>query len=81
MRVKQVDIAQQVIRLEPGTTKNSDGREVFMTEAVRVLLAACVRGKAADAPVFTRADGLAVRDFRVTWERLHLCRSGPDGLW
>ena len=69
MRVAQVDIAQQVIRLEPGTTKNSDGREVFMTEAVRMLLAACVRGKAADAPVFTRADGSPVRDFRVTWER------------
>jgi len=69
MRVEQADIAQQVIRLEPGTTKNSDGREVFMTEAVRALLSACVRGKATAEPVFTRADGSPVRDFRVTWER------------
>ncbi len=32
MRVNQLDIAQRVIRLEPGTTKNRDGREVPMTE-------------------------------------------------
>lgn len=69
LRVGQVDISQQLIRLEPGTTKNNDGREVVMTETVRSLLAACVLGKAADAAVFTRADGKAVRDFRVTWER------------
>ena len=69
MRVEQVDLVQQVIRLEPGTTKNNDGREVFMTDSVRTLLAECVRGKAPDEPVFVRPDGKPVRDFRVTWER------------
>jgi integrase len=34
MRVKQVDVPQRVIRLEPGTTKNRDGREVLMTDEV-----------------------------------------------
>ncbi len=69
MRVEQVDLVQQVIRLEPGTTKNNDGREVFMTDSVRTLLAECVRGKAPDEAVFVRPDGKPVRDFRVTWER------------
>jgi integrase len=69
MRVEQVDIAQRVIRLEPGTTKNNDGREVFMTDSVHALLTACVHGKKPDAAVFTRSDGSAVRDFRVRWER------------
>jgi integrase len=69
LRVEQVDLVQKVIRLEPGTTKNSDGREVFMTDTVRALLSACVQGKAPDAQVFTRPNGSPVRDFRVTWER------------
>jgi integrase len=69
MRVEQVDLVQKVIRLEPGTTKNSDGREVFMTDTVRALLSACVQGKSPDAHVFTRSSGSPVRDFRVTWER------------
>ena len=69
LKVEQVDLVQQVIRLEPGTTKNSDGREVFMTSAVRALLAACVEGKKAQDAVFTRTNGEPVRDFPVTWER------------
>ena len=42
MRVNQLDIAQRVIRLEPGTTKNRDGREVLMTDSVHKLLSALV---------------------------------------
>jgi integrase len=34
MRFKQVDLLQRTIRLEPGTTKNTEGREVVMTDAV-----------------------------------------------
>lgn len=49
MSVSQVDLAQRTIRLEPGTTKNSDGREVVMTHAVFTLLSACVLGKPANA--------------------------------
>jgi integrase len=69
LRVEQVDLVQKVIRLEPGTTKNNDGREVFMTDSVRALLSACVQGKASDAQIFTRPNGSPVRSFRVTWER------------
>jgi len=38
MRVNQLDVTQRVIRLEPGTTKNRDGREVLMTDSVHKLL-------------------------------------------
>ncbi len=31
MRVSQADLLQRTIRLEPGTTKNTEGREVVMT--------------------------------------------------
>jgi integrase len=69
MRVTQIDLVQRVIRLEPGTTKNADGREVFMTDAVHALLLACVTGKAPDGHVFSRSNGKPVRSFRGTWER------------
>lgn len=69
MRVNQLDIAQRVIRLEPGTTKNRDGREVLMTDSVHKMLSALVYGKSADDCVFTRATGKPVRDFRATWRK------------
>src|SRR6266702_1863123 len=68
MHVRQVDLIQRVIRLEPGTTKNSDGREVILTNSMSQLIGACVRGKEGQEYVFTRPDGKPVRDFRTTWE-------------
>jgi hypothetical protein len=45
LRVRQVDISAGTIRLEPGTTKNDEGREVSMTLPVKALLSQCVCGK------------------------------------
>jgi len=50
MKVSQVDVSQRVIRLEPGTTKNRDGREVLMTDEVCKLLSALVHGKSPEEP-------------------------------
>lgn len=66
LQVKQVDVDERTIRLEPGTTKNKDGREVTMTTAVHNLLAQCVAGKSSEDGVFTRSDGNPARDFRDT---------------
>jgi hypothetical protein len=68
MRVQYVDLTQRTIRLEPGTTKNGEGREVVMKDSVYTLLSACVIGKGADDFVFTRKDGKAIRSFRTAWE-------------
>ncbi len=67
LKVRQIDVPARTIRLEPGTTKNKDGREVTMTAAVRGLLVQCVAGKSGDEPVFTRTDGSDVRVFRKVW--------------
>jgi integrase len=69
MKVKQVDLMQRVIRLDPGTTKNSDGREVFMTDALYLLLGICVEGKGAEDTVFSRPNGIPVRTLRDAWEK------------
>lgn len=81
MRVNQLDVAQRVIRLEPGTTKNREGREVLMTDAVCKLLSALVHGKSADDYVFARANGKPVRDFRLTWEKACAHAGTPDLLF
>jgi integrase len=69
LRVRQVNLSAGTIRLEPGTTKNDEGREVSMTVSVRGLLTQCISGKAPDDYVFTREDGNRVRDFRGSWAK------------
>jgi integrase len=80
MRVNQLDVAQRVIRLEPGTTKNRDGREVLMTDSVHKLLSALAHRKSADY-VFTRANGNPVRDFRLTWKNACAHAGVPELLF
>jgi integrase len=64
LQVRQVNISAGTIRLEPGTTKNDQGREVSMTLPVKALLSQFVHGKTMDDYVFTGEDGEPVRDFR-----------------
>jgi integrase len=70
LRVRQVSIASRTIRLDPGTTKNREGRQVEMTGRVLELLSEAVKGKKGDEYVLTRADGSPVLDFRGAWETL-----------
>ncbi|HET9284281.1 MAG TPA: site-specific integrase [Candidatus Angelobacter sp.] len=72
MPVKQINLKAKVIRLEVGTTKNGEGREIFMTETVHVLLSECAQGKNPDDFLFTREDGKPVLDFRTAWRNMCL---------
>lgn len=75
LRVSQVDLVDRVIRLNPGTTKNDEGRIAPMTREIHELLSLCVRGKKPADFVFTR-EGKRVIDFRGTWDAL----TGAAGL-
>jgi integrase len=68
LQVRQVNLLAGTVRLEPGTTKNDQGREVSMTLPVRTLLTQCVHAKDQDDYVFAREGGKPVRDFRGAWE-------------
>jgi integrase len=68
LRVSQISIADRTIRLNPGETKNDEGREVPMTSLLRQLLQESIRGKQPDDLVLTRKDGRPVGDFRGCWE-------------
>jgi integrase len=70
LTVGQLDFKRGTIRLEVGTTKNKDGREVVMTSAVRTLLQECCAGKRPADRVLTRPNWEPVCDFRWTWRQL-----------
>jgi integrase len=79
MRTRQIDLLNRTITLDPGTTKNGDGRTIKMTREVYAALLECVRGKAPDDLLFTRKNGKPVLDFRGAW--YSLCqRSGLGQL-
>jgi hypothetical protein len=69
--VRQVDLLAGTIRLDPGTTKNREGREVAMTTRVRALLQAACVGKQPTDAVLTRNNGQPVRDLRHAWRALN----------
>jgi integrase len=79
MRVRHVDFTAGVIRLDVGSTKNKEGREVAMTANVRALLSECATGKNRDDFLFTRKDGKPVKNFRGAWRNL-CAAAGVSGL-
>jgi len=70
LRVRQNNFEQRTIRLDPGTTKNDEGREVAMTPKVYALLRSACEGKGPNDFVLTREKGSPVRDFRDAWYEL-----------
>jgi integrase len=78
--VKQIDLEHRVLRLEPGTTKNDEGREAPMTDAMLQLLSACMEGKGPEDRVFTRPDGSSVESIRDTWAKA-CCAAGLGAMY
>lgn len=76
----QVDLLERVVRLEPGTTKNDEGRLIPLASALYETLKFQRGVRDAKYPacpwVFFRA-GERIRDFREAWEAA--CRKA--GLW
>ncbi|HKW35868.1 MAG TPA: tyrosine-type recombinase/integrase [Candidatus Acidoferrum sp.] len=70
MRCGQVDLFSRSIRLNPGETKNGDGRTVMLTEECYQLVAQMMKGRQADEFLVTRGNGKRVKDFRATWDAL-----------
>jgi integrase len=81
IRVGQVDLAASTIRLNPGTTKNQEGREVTIESATLLqLLRHCVEAKRSDDYVFTRGNK-PIRDFRRRWKKLCTAARAPSLLF
>lgn len=79
LRVRQVNFATSTIRLDAGTTKNLEGREVAMTARVAELLRVAVKAKKPDDYVLTREGNRRVKEFRKAWH--NLCVLAGLGRW
>jgi len=72
----QVDRRQGIVRLEPGETKNDDGRTVYLDDELRQVFndqwEARKKGKKLIPYVFLNADGTdKIKSFRKTWVRAY----------
>jgi len=72
-RVRNINLAANTLRLDPGTTKNLEGRLVVMTRTVRELVTASIYGEKPNDYVFTRKDSRS--RLRGAW-RSACCRAG-----
>jgi integrase len=79
LRVRRVNLAAHTIRLDTGSTKNGEGREVTMNLRVEALLRQAVTGREPEDYVRRRTNGGQVKEFRRTWNNLTK-RAGLPGL-
>jgi integrase len=70
----RVDLRAGIVRLDPGTTKNNEGRSFYVTAEPRDVLQAqlasieALKEQGTICPyVFHRPDGTRIKDFRKTW--------------
>ncbi len=88
LTVAQIDLTAGVVRLEPGTTKNRDGRTIHLTDALRTLLTAQLASVAAlqtkgiiTPYVFHYDDGSRIRDCRKPWKAACTAAGYPGKLF
>lgn len=71
LKVSQCDFTGEgTICLQPGTTKNGEGRWASMTPEMYDILWQCSQGKTDDDALFTYPDGQPVADFTKAWRNL-----------
>jgi integrase len=82
---RQVDFKAEVVRIEAGTTKNGEGRTVFMTAELKDLLEdqwamtmAFERQAGQIIPWVFHRNGKPIRSFNVAWQGAWE-RAGPPG--
>ncbi|MDP9337679.1 MAG: site-specific integrase, partial [Acidobacteriota bacterium] len=78
LKVSDVDLMAGTVRLR--TSKNGEPRQINLTQETRNLLAACVAGKSADEPVFTRGSE-PVRYFGTAWDTIAAAAGCPGLLF
>ena len=88
LTVDRVDLNAGVVRLDPGTTKNNEGRSFYLTAELREVLKAQLieledlQQKGTICPyVFHRPDGLRIKDFRATWKAACEAAGHPGKLF
>ena len=81
MRLAQVDLLNRTLTLDPGTTKNYEGRTVKLTSAMFELIKQCMLSKTSDDFLLTRKNGQPIKDFRAAWGKLTKAAKLPGLLF
>ena len=81
MRARQVDLLNRSLVLEPGTTKNTEGRSVKLTSETLELVKQCMSTKSADDYLLTRKGSRPIRDSRGAWDKLTIAAKLPGLLF
>jgi integrase len=88
LTVDRVDLQTGVVRLDPGTTKNNEGRSFYVTADLRDVLKAQLialedlQQKGIICPyVFHRPDGTRIKDVRETWKNASEQAGHPGTLF
>jgi len=76
---RQVDLRVGCVRLDAGTTKNGEGRIVYLPSEIQVLLNNLWRKRRLDCPWVFHRNGKMIVDFREAWHKA--CReAGLAGM-
>ena len=79
LRWKQVDLKEGVARLEPGETKNNEGRTLYLEPELWELMIHLRHQRRLDCPYVFHRNGKKIGDFRVVWRKA--CReAGVPGM-
>jgi integrase len=80
LQVRNISMSARTIRLDVGSTKNGEGREVAMTQRIAALVEQAIAGKSAEDYLLTRGNGQRVKDFRKAWRNLTSAAGLSDKL-
>lgn len=64
----RVDLKEGVVRLDPGETKNEEGRTLYLNEELTAELKTLLSQRRLDCPYVFQRDGEPIRDFRGAWD-------------
>ncbi|MCD6487384.1 MAG: tyrosine-type recombinase/integrase [Syntrophobacterales bacterium] len=64
---RNVDLKEGIVRLDPGETKNDEGRVVYLDAELLDMMADLQRKKAFGCPYVFHRNGNQIRDFRSAW--------------
>jgi len=66
--IDKLDLNEGAIRLDPGETKNGEGRTYYMNDEVRADIGATLANRNPACPYLFQRDGEPIKGFRKAWE-------------
>jgi integrase len=64
----RVDLRERIVRLNPGETKNEEGRNLYLEDELLIELQELFKNRRLDCPYVFQKDGKPIKDFRKAWK-------------